>query len=129
MTRHDPVAAIRHMRDHAAEAAEMARGRSREDLDTDRLLNLALVRLLAMVGEGARLVPEEFRARHAAVPWCDISDRGSRLIHGYDTINFDIVWAVIQDELPPLVEQLNTILCEDPRGRGESSEEPAPTTD
>ena len=37
----------------------------------------------------------------------------NRLIHGYDTINFDIVWSVIQDELPSLVEQLEAIVADD----------------
>ena len=46
MSRRDPLIALRQMRDHAREALDLSRNRSREDLDTDRLLNLALVRLL-----------------------------------------------------------------------------------
>lgn len=53
MTRHDPLVALRHMLDHSREAVQMARGRSRQDLDADRQLNLALVRLLTIVGEAA----------------------------------------------------------------------------
>jgi uncharacterized protein with HEPN domain len=127
MTRHDPYITVRQMLDHVREAIEIARGRRREHLDTDRLLNLGLVRLLNIVGEAATRVPEGFRAQNAAVPWRDMSDMRNRLVHAYDTINFDIVWSVIQDELPPLVEQLDAIVRSDPRGRGESREEP--TTD
>lgn len=53
MTRHDPLVQVRHMLDHAREAADMVRGRSRADLDLDRQLNLALVRLMEVVGEAA----------------------------------------------------------------------------
>jgi len=54
MTRHDTPVRLRHMLDHAREAVDMAQGRKREDLDADRQLNLALVRLLEIVGEAAR---------------------------------------------------------------------------
>ena len=53
MTLHDPIARVSHMLDHAREAVDMVRGRSRGDLDTDRQLNLALVRLVEVIGEAA----------------------------------------------------------------------------
>jgi uncharacterized protein with HEPN domain len=70
MSRHDPLVRVHHMLDHAREAVEMVRNRSRTDLDTDRMLNLALVRLMEVVGEAAAWVPEEFQSRHPQVP-CD----------------------------------------------------------
>ena len=57
------------MLDSAREAVEMTIERSRADLDRDRMLNLALVRLVEVVGEAASGVPEEFRARYLNVPW------------------------------------------------------------
>lgn len=53
MSRHKDSVRFRHMLDHAREAVGFARGRSRDDLEKDRLLNLALVRLVEMVGEAA----------------------------------------------------------------------------
>ena len=50
---------IRDMLDHAREAVSLSQGRSRADLDTDRLLNLSLVRLLEVIGEAANRVPNE----------------------------------------------------------------------
>lgn len=57
MPSHDTDVRLRHMLDAAREAAQMAQGRTRTDLDTDRLLNLSLVRLLEIVGEAASRVP------------------------------------------------------------------------
>ena len=88
----------------------MIRGRARADLDTDRMLNLSLVRLMEVVGEAAVRVPEEFRARHAHAPWRDVADLRNRLIHGYDTVDFDILWTIVHDDLPPLIEQLEAII-------------------
>ena len=89
MSRRDPRVYIHHMLDHAMEALEMTRGRSREDLDADRMLNLSLVRLMEMVDESSRRVPQDFRARYPDVPWRDTSDLRNRLIHAYDEVDFD----------------------------------------
>ena len=112
MTRHNPMVRVHHMLDHSREAVEMTRGRIRGDLDRDRLLNLALVRLVEVIGEAASRVPEEFRSRHPQVPWRQTMGMRNRLIHGYDTVNFDILWTIIQEDLPPLIEQLEAIVRE-----------------
>ena len=63
MSLHESAHRLRHMLDHAREAVEMARGKTRPDLDRDRKLNLALVRLLEIVGEAAARTPREECAR------------------------------------------------------------------
>ena len=50
------------MLDHAREAMALVQGKTRADLDSDRLLNLALVRLLEIIGEAANRIPEEEQA-------------------------------------------------------------------
>jgi uncharacterized protein with HEPN domain len=60
------------MVDHAREAVEMARGKTRADLDANRQLNLALVRLLEIIGEAASRMPEDERTRYPGVPWPQI---------------------------------------------------------
>ena len=57
MSQHDLLVALRHMLDHAREAVELAQGRSRADLGADRLVQLALTRLVEIVGEAASRVP------------------------------------------------------------------------
>jgi len=94
------------MLDYAHEAAEMARGRKRADLDTDRQFNLALVRLIEIIGEAANRVPEAERARMREVPWPQIVSLRNRLIHGYDEVDFNILWQIVTDDLPKLIEAL-----------------------
>jgi len=101
---------MRQMLDHGNEAIEMGEGRTREDLDAERMFQLAAVRLLEIIGEAAGRVDHEQRQRFPQVPWRDIVGLRNRLAHGYDSINLDVVWRVITRELPPLVRQLEKIL-------------------
>jgi len=79
------------MLEHAREAMQLVAGRNRSDLDTDRVLSLALVRLLEIVGEAATRVSSEARARHPAIPWSEIVSLRNRLIHGYDAVDMDVL--------------------------------------
>ena len=88
----------------------MASGRTRRELDTDRQLNLSLVRLLEIVGEAAGRVPTKERARYPDIPWPEIVGLRNRLIHGYDSVDFDILWQIVRDDLPPLIAALEKAL-------------------
>ena len=101
---------LQHMLDHATEALQLARGRTRADLDTDRQLNLSLVRLLEIIGEAAGRVSEPTRRIHPQIAWLEIAGLRNRLVHGYDEVDFDILWDIIQLDLPPLITALTTIL-------------------
>jgi len=98
------------MLDHAQEAVAMAAGKTRDDLDTDRKLNLALVRLLEIVGEAANRTPADERAQYRDIPWTQIVGLRNRLIHGYYSVDFEILWQIINHDLPPLIEALEQIV-------------------
>jgi uncharacterized protein with HEPN domain len=115
MPRHDADLRLRHMLDAAREAAQMIQGRTRADLDADRLLNLSLVRLLEIVGEAASRVPADERAKCPGIPWAQIVALRNRLIHGYDSVDFDILWQIVTQDLPTLIEELAKILSSGPR--------------
>ena len=110
MMRHDDSTRLRHMLDHAAEAIAMVRGRRREELDKDRQLSLALVRLLEIVGEAAARVSRETQSRLTGIPWAEVVGMRNRLIHGYDRVDFDILWDVIQIDLPRLIQELHNAI-------------------
>ena len=110
MSRPENVVRLRHMLDHACEAVAMAAGKASNDLHADRKLNLALVRLLEIVGEAASRTPLDERARYAEIPWSQIVGLRNRLIHGYDSVDFEILWQIINHDLPPLIVSLEQIV-------------------
>jgi uncharacterized protein with HEPN domain len=101
---------LRHMLDHAREAIGLVRDKTRSDLDSDRVLNLALVRLLEIVGEAANRVSKEEQVLHPEIPWPQIIGLRNRLIHGYDAVDNDILWQILVHDLPALVTALEAIL-------------------
>jgi hypothetical protein len=64
---------------------------------------------IAILGEAARQLPDDDKARWPSVPWRVIADMRNRLIHGYFDIRVDLVWQVVTADLPPLESQLRAI--------------------
>lgn len=91
MDKRNPYYALRQVHAHSEEAVEMCRGKTREDLDQDRLLNLALTRLIEIIGEAADRVSENFQVEYPDLPWMQMIAARNRLIHGYDHVDFDIL--------------------------------------
>jgi uncharacterized protein with HEPN domain len=113
MSANKDASSIRHMLDHSREAVSMASGRTRADLEADRMLNLSLVRLLEVVGEAAGRVSGETQARLEDIPWHEIIGLRNRLIHGYDMVDFDILWEVVSNDLPGLIEALDKAIADE----------------
>lgn len=76
------------------------------------MLALALVRLLEIIGEASRNVSAETRLAYPDVPWQQMAATRNRLIHGYFDVDFDIVWAIVAVDLPPLIPRLHEIVAD-----------------
>lgn len=101
---------LAHMLDASKEALSLSAGKTRKDIETERLLNLGLVRLIGIVGEAAAKVSAEGQSEYRNVPWPQIVGMRNRLIHGYDNIDFDILFKTVTEDLLPLVAELERIM-------------------
>ncbi len=108
--KNDDLFRFRHMLDSARQVEDIAREKSRSDIDSDNIICLAIVRLLEIIGEAAYNISSETREQFPAIPWPGIINMRHRLVHGYYKINLDIVWKTLQEDLPPLIETLEDIL-------------------
>lgn len=110
MSQHEDLTRLRHMLAAAQEACALTRGKQRADLDSSHVLELALTRLLEIVGEAANRISEDVQQQHPEIPWRQIIGLRHRLIHGYDAVDLDILWDIVQYDLPPLVARLEEIV-------------------
>ena len=90
----------------------VCRGLDYEQFCADSKTTKAVVWNLITIGEAAAYVPETVRQTHLEVPWRQIRGMRNRIVHGYDTVDLEIVWKAVRDELPPLVPALERILEE-----------------
>ncbi len=106
----DDVIRLRHMLDAARETLAFAAGKKRSELDSDRMLTLSLIKSIEIVGEAASKVTQETRQAYPEIPWPDIIAMRNRLIHIYFDIDLDRVWDTVTDDIPRLINLLESAL-------------------
>ena len=109
MPKGDPIL-LRHMLDAALKASYFIQGRSRGELNSDEILALAVIRLLEVMGEAARGLSEEIKDKNPQIPWKQITGTRDRLIHGYFDVDLDIIWNIVNRDLPPVIKELEKLL-------------------
>jgi uncharacterized protein with HEPN domain len=73
-----------------------------DDFLIDRKTQDAVSRNFSIIGEAASRLSESFKQSHTSVNWREIKDFRNKLIHDYFGVNPDIVWNIIQNDLPVL---------------------------
>ena len=84
--------------------------RGRDIFESDELIQTYILHHLQVIGEAAFKMPQDFRERYPEVPWPKMLGMRHILVHGYFEIDLDIVWAVVQKDLPELKRKLEAIL-------------------
>ena len=103
MSEHDDRLPMYQMLGPACEAIGFVRGRSRTELVSNRVLELALAHLLLIVGEATTRVSPAGHARYSEIPWSDAIGTANFIAHGYDQMDYDVIWDTIAEHFPPLV--------------------------
>ncbi|MBI5100381.1 MAG: DUF86 domain-containing protein [Nitrospirae bacterium] len=81
-----------------------------EDFCNDRKTYSAVVREFEIIGEAAGKLPDVLKLRRSDVEWQDIKDFRNLLIHEYFGVDLEIVWKVIQEDLPGLMDAVREFM-------------------
>jgi len=84
-------------------------GFNQQDFVASGLNYDATIRNLELIGESAMHIPDVVRIAHPQVAWRQIVATRNQLIHAYLGIDNDILWSIIQQDVPTLLEQLEGI--------------------
>ena len=83
------------------------------DLQNDRRTYLAVIRSLEVIGEAARQTPKSFREKHTEFPWRETASLRNVIAHEYFGLDIDIIWDVVQTQIPVLSRQVRQINFEE----------------
>lgn len=97
------------MLEFARKAMAYTQGLNQEQFVQDTLTYDATLRNLELIGEAATKVPNWVQENHPEIPWRKMIATRNRLIHAYLGIDNDIVWSIVCDDLPELIESLEEI--------------------
>lgn len=111
MTAPTEIAYLRHIRDALGAVLEYTAG-GRDTFFATRLIQDGVVRNLEVVGEAVKGLSAPMRARAPDVPWRRIAGLRDALIHHYFGIDLDVVWRVVEDEVPSLLAVVNRLITE-----------------
>lgn len=89
---------------------KFCKGIEKYDFMKNELLMDAVVRNLEIIGEASSKLTTSFRERYKEIEWRKIIGMRNRIIHAYDTVNFEIVWDVVREDLPELRKKLKAII-------------------
>ena len=99
-----------HIRDAIAKIHRYSIDKSETEFMASELVQDGVIRNLEIIGEAVSKLSPELKARQADVPWLEVSGMRNRLIHGYMSVNLNIVWDTVVKVLPEFLETVNEIL-------------------
>lgn len=96
--------------DSGAAILDFVNGLVFEDFCRDRKTYSAVIREFEIIGEAVGKLPEELKGSHPDVEWQDMKDFRNLLSHEYFGVDLEIVWKIIEDDLPVLMDAIREII-------------------
>lgn len=114
MTLPDTRIYLLHIRDCCEELIQCRSLRQQGSVPVSILFN-AVCRNLEIVGEASRKIGPEFRAANPEIPWREMNDLRNVLIHNYEGADPDLVWGIVERDIPALLTAVRRLLGQPPQ--------------
>lgn len=110
MTESRPDDLIAHIRQAAADSQSFVRDMTREQFESDKRSQQAVIYSLLIVGEAATKIMgryPDFVENNSHIPWRNMRGMRNRFAHGYFDINLNVVWDTVHEAIPDLLQKLD----------------------
>ena len=87
-------------------------GMTFEDFERDERTADAVARNFSIIGEAAGRLSKRVIETYREVPWKDITGMRHKIVHDYFSLDYEIIWAVVESDLPGFLKKINQILDE-----------------
>jgi uncharacterized protein with HEPN domain len=106
---------LEHVLDDAQDAIKFADEAGCIDVfSSNKMIYKAVIMSILNIGELVKHLPQEYKAAHTEIPWKSISGMRDIAAHGYHTMNYKIVWDVVTNYLPNLVDFIEKQMNQSP---------------
>jgi uncharacterized protein with HEPN domain len=109
----DPRVYLQHILEAIDDIEAYASGGA-ERFSNERMVQDAVIRKLEVIGEATKQLPDVVKQTQPDVPWREIAGMRDKMIHDYFGVNLDIVWAVVERDMPPLRRVIEALLASQP---------------
>ena len=93
----------------AGKVSRFTKGMTLDGFARDQKSTDAVVRNLEIIGEAAGRLPASFKQEHAEIEWAKIVGLRHRIVHEYFSVDLQIVWHIIQEDIPLLTKALKKL--------------------
>lgn len=95
---------LEHILQATDNALQYTSGMSYEALANDKIVCHAVTYNIQVIGEAASRLSEEFKSSHTDIDWRDVISMRNILVNDYYNVDFDVLWNVLKEDLPPFRE-------------------------
>jgi uncharacterized protein with HEPN domain len=110
MSRHDPQVTLRQIAECAGRAQELCERDELPGILRDWQKRFAFERAMELLGEAVKRLPVELLSRYPAVDWRGIAGMRDHVSHGYDSIDYDLLWQSVKTRIPGLLSTVEQML-------------------
>lgn len=110
MSKREDIDFVRDIKESMERITSYTSNMEYEDFAQDNKTQDAVIRNIEIMGEAVKSLSEKLRKDNACIPWKEIAGTRDKLIHDYFGVNIDIVWNIIEEEIPELLPRIKNIL-------------------
>ena len=112
MSKFDPTVTLRQTIDFIQEAQALVAGLTLDQLLADPIKLRAFERVMELVGESVKRVPQDFRDTHSQIPWEKIAGMRDVISHAYEDLAYEVLWDALEINFPDLLLKLGKIIAD-----------------
>jgi uncharacterized protein with HEPN domain len=113
MSAHDADVTLRQIAEVCDKAVELRNATTWEEFRSDWRKQMLGERLVEVLGEAVKRLPDDLRDRHPQLPWQKIASTRNYIAHGYDSVDYEVIWGVLDIEAGKLKESVLAILAKE----------------
>lgn len=106
----EPKVFLEDMYTAAVKIETFTKGLSFDDFVGNDLVSDAVIKNILVSGEATKNIPNQIRMDNPQIEWRKMAGMRDMMIHGYFSINYRIVWDVVQNKIPTLKQQVKKLL-------------------